>query len=569
MSSDDEFEDPRPKKRRKSRFDEKEAGQSTLTQFDRDFSTRKAPRQEYELDEDGFQIWQDSDVEQAAVEAAERRSSGRRTLPWLRDPIENEQNREPEIPETSQLDVVPITQAPGENTVPGAAVSTKLQTPRKVRFQEVPSSQTPPSTVESLEMVVKNPALSPLKEKSANLQPTHGLVHRSPESQNISIKMLERVRFQTKKIPLNDVTKLNLSRKGDQAVHENPDALPMPKSATPTRLLTKTSTIADSQSEDASLSRVSSLESTITQQQISTEPLAQRQRTLQRVSTVQDSQFDDEDFLPESNGTADPGPEDLQLIEESQFPMEDTQHGYFDPANSALDRDALRFRWTQTQHQLSNINEEDSDAETDDGDLDRAFGDHAAARNSIPSLEAPDREAAKPSPLTVQEVNATNPPPSATKPSALPRIQRPDSRDDRAYESADHANHEEVLVLSSSPPPRPSQVSTVVPTQASVQELSARKEGATLVTQRAEMFELSVDPISPHKPFRPPESLSSSPFPLPPWSSPQKARSTEQLRDEDGSPLRSSQLAVLVDYSLPPPPTLSSSGRQTPMSSLR
>ena len=83
---------------RKSRFAEKEAGQSTLTQLDRSFSARKV-HQQPELDEDGFQIWQDSDIDKSPKQPTAMQN-GRRHLRFPLEDSEKElQNEEAEIPE--------------------------------------------------------------------------------------------------------------------------------------------------------------------------------------------------------------------------------------------------------------------------------------------------------------------------------------------------------------------------------------------------------------------------------------------------------------------------------------
>ena len=158
---------------------------------------------------------------------------------------------------------------------------------------------------------------------------------------------------------------------------------------------------------------------------------------------------------------------------------------------------------------------------------------------------------------------------SVLKPAgALLEARRLESRDDSAYESGDHASKEEVLILSSSPPLRPSQVSTFVPTQASVRQTATQTENIDSARPANDLLEPATVPISPYKPTHHLEALSSSPFPLPPWSSPQKVR-TQNETNRGSSPHRSSQLAKLVDYSLPPPPMLHSSHRGTPASSSR
>ena len=552
--SDEDFEVPRPKKKRKkSKVDEKEAGQSTLTQYDRGLFPRKTER--YELDEDGFQIWPDSDPERLMDEIAEPQNERKRTLPALQVPIGDAEHVKliSEIPETSQATMYPPAHATDEATADKAPVTMKLSTPRKVRFQEVPSSQTPPSTVGSINALHRahEHERSPLKERSANVPSSCVAATLNPESQNISMKMLERVRFETRRVPLNDAVDQTLANGNAQSTNEQILLPELPAVSRP-RQLTRACTIQDSQSEEAGLSNMCSTETT---------PLS---RELTRVSTVQDSQFDDDDdFLTMADEPDFANYNGLELVEESQFAGQDTQQDFFDPANSALDRDALRFGLTQTQLRLPDIIEADTDDETDDDDLDRGCVINRKDPINIPS-SSPPRQGTGEAPAAAQDVKAAALPPSITQHSALLHFQRPESRDDSAYDSGDPANEEVQVLSSSSPPLRPSQVSTVVPTQASIQEEPALREEVRRHSQTAAIVEPSTIPISPYKPTHHAEMMLSSPYPLPPWSSPDKVCGIE---DRNSIALESSKLARLVDYSLPPPPLLSSSGRQTPVSS--
>ena len=556
-SSDQDFEEPRPKKkrRRKSKFDETEARQSTLTQFDRQLSARKA-EENFELDEDGFQIWEDYDPHMIMDGIAERQHTRRRTLPWLRENVEEVENREPtpEIPETSQN----VMDSSGKAAVDVPTTAVIFQTPRKVRFQEVPSSQTPPSTVGSVKALARSNTAerSPLNTRSSNVQSAPTTAAPSPESQNVSMKMLERIRFGTRKVPLNDMLDQRALRENASALDESVNAAPDSAIEAELQPLSRIRTIQDSQSEDAGLSNLSSGET-----------VAQPLRRLQRVSTVQDSQFDEDDFLSEVNEITDDNILESHLIEDSQYVDQNTQQDYFDPANSALDRDALRFGCTQTQRQLSDIDEEDADDETDDEDLDRGCSGSTVERAQVLDMDPQVNGLEQPYGVPAQRDTEKRQPPLIMKPHGLLHARRPDSRDDSAYESGDMANHEEVQVISSSPPPRPSQVSTVVPTQASLPHPTSRNGSGDRPLQNLPMMEPLTLPLSPHKPIHHSQILSSSPFPLPPWSSPDRRRLMDKGDDGDESPIRSSQLARLVDYSLPPPPPLSSSGRQTPISS--
>ena len=550
-SSDEDFEEPRPKKkRRKSKFDEKEAGQSTLTQFDRAFSARKVDI--FGLEEGDFQIWEDYDPDKIMDGIAERQHTRKRTLPWLRENSEGVESRapSPEIPETSQNVMEPSLNV----AIDPSAATIIFQTPRKVRFQEVPSSQTPPSTVVSAKTLTQSQTaeISPLKQRSSNVQSAPATAASSPGSQNISMKMLERIRFETRKVPLNDLVDQQTSRENASAAVA-PISTALDSTVEPgLTSLSRMSTIQDSQSEDAGLSRVNSAETVV-----------QPRRKVQRVSTIQDSQFDDEDILSEPNQVTDDDYLESHLIVESQYAGFDTQQDYFDPANSALDRDALRFGCTQTQRLLSDIHEEDAD-ETDDDDLDRGCKGSTVQCARLLHMEPQRQDVEQPFGVSAQRGIDTKPP-LVMKPHSLLHAGRPD--DDSAYESGDMAQQTEIQVLSSSPPPRPSQVSTVVSTQASLPQPPSCKHSNGRPLPIPTMIEPFSAPMSPHKPIHHSQLLPSSPLPLPPWSSPDRHRFVDKGQDGDGTPIKSSQLARLVNYSLPPPPSLSSSGRQTPVSS--
>lgn len=522
-------------KKRKGKFDEKEVGQTTYTQWNRDWSAKN--------EDDEFEIWEDSDVEGVMEKIA-------KTQHGL------QKERTPEIPETSQNE----PPASSNRIDQADANTTKFQTPRKVRFTEVPSSQTPPSTAKSGKSVLRktDTQRSPLKERSGNAQSAAPIDY-SPENQNISMKMPERVRFATRKVPLNDSTHQQRSTENARVAVEDVTAIPDSPVKNPTPTLARKSTIRDSQSEDGALSSGGSAEN-----------LIQPPRKLKRVATVQDSQLEEDEILSNANAVdfADEEDDNMQLVKESQYRDTDTQ-ATFDPAMSALDRDASRFGWTQTQHLHSDVEEEYVDDETDDEDLDKGCTTNATGHTATPPSDPPVSDLEKAPRTTGEEHKEPHrrlPPIPA--PTTAIKLARPDSRDDSASESGDHApkGKEEIQILSSSPPPHPSQISTIVPTQASVREDSLSKPLKSQHTQPRSLAEPQSFTVSPHKPIQY-GHLSSSPFPLPPWSSPEKQRFACKA---DCSPVSSSQAKFVVDYSLPPPPALSSSsGRGTPVSSGR
>ena len=569
-----DFEEPRPKKRRRTKFGEKERGQATLTQFDRDSAQRL---RRFELDEDGFQIWEDGDPERSMTDVRARQDGRKRKLPWLRQEDDDAEDlaQPPEIPETSQHEPVPsLKHSDIEDEVP--AKQTQFETPRRVRCREVPSSQTPPSTTLSRQSLVQKEEAqrSPLKERSWNVQAAMPQ-DMSPEPQHVTMKMLERVRLATRKVPLNDTTpsaKASEFPLSSQVASSETKQVPVEPRARP---LQRAATIRDSQSEDFDLSNTTTITASPTRPT----------RTLKRVTTVQDSQYDDAD-LSSDNETATYQPshasdDEEQLIECCEG---DDEEATFDPANSALDRDAGRFGWTQTQQPyLSDIEENaDADSETEDEDLDRGFPPPLAAGPVILSSDEPSQGQGEPSsPPALQRIEDRGGVKTGAPVKRLLELQRPDSRDDSAYESgaADLLpRHGEVIEVPSSPPPlRPFQVNTVRPTQSSLALPQSRElqkaptsenpctaHPLTISSSPQKSVELPSLPLSTtqQESFR--DILSSSPLPLPPWSESGHCR---EARSGWTANKGGSQLKSLVDFSLPPPPPMSSTGRSTPLSS--
>ena len=599
ISSDDDFEEPRPKKKpRKSKLGEKERGQSTLTQFDRDKIFGKRIRQS-EVDEDGFHIWDDYISDHGREDAAEKQDERGSELPWFRQDNNDIDNQEvqPEIPETSQVEAYHPSRVACENgrNVQATQKPAHLQTPRRVRFTEVPSSQTPPSTKLSIQSPTRNvdAQRSPLKERSTNVQAT-APSPRSPESQNISMRMLEKVRLATRKVPLNDTTvhpSPPMKVAPDHVENEQDGVAPL--RAAP-RSLRRVSTIQDSQAEEPDASGTTAsrapVKSTPTLERITTVQDSQaddldvssegavqspsKPRTLKRTTTIQDSQYDDVELLTDDDGHGYQASHDSDDEDEVEYDNEDDLQATFDPANSALDRDAARFKWTQTQQKVAMVDEQKEDSETDDEDLDRGCRP-SGANYIIPASDEPSQELGEPSdPTSVPPVLAQAQP----KPKNVSEVfsqkvnaHRPSSRDDSVYESGDVVHREEIEIPSSPPPapPRPSQFSTVVPTQISQQWPLSRAMEVLRSPQKSNATQSFAVPSSPQKSGpRPPESLQSSPLPLPPWSSPVKhGDANERSCGRRMASKGKSQFKNLVDYSLPPPPPMSSSGRQTPVSS--
>lgn len=635
-SGDDKEEDYQPpakrqkqnssssgKKRKKPKLEEREKGQDTYTQFTR----RPRVSRPWRLDNDGFQVWQDVD-EDVAVEdgkciglAAEFPAS--RALREINDP----ENRELEIVESSQ---VFFSDHMDETFRRSPRKSVAIQrTPQKVRFLEVPSSQTPRSTKRPTQRRVRTTSRSPLKEKSAN-SPSPMKKMPSPESQ-MSMKMLERTRLADRQAQRPEQTVTPVGIYGDedleQCAAEAADEfslmtyqMPPP----PRRDLQRSTTIQDSQADEldpmnenaasvvspwrprsgaiADSQRNSSNETLFEDSQLL--PAPQR---LRRAATVQDSQLEDDDFdFDEGAMSLENHSARITTDDDDHEHNETLPEGTFDPAFSALDRDAGRFTWTQTQRQMPEIVK---DSETEDEDLD---GD---------STTSTRRDAGLVSDRTSQELGDPVPPASVSsneyaKAEGLELVgaKRVDSEqvrqhDDSAYEFGDQAaaaqgvemsssppalppsqlrtkanpgepEHEHEGVPSSPPPLRVSQVSTVVPTQCSIPTTPASprkcikaeplslQQSPHLHEQKTQTVSLLSSPQRPRSLWQP-ESWDSSPLPLPPWSSPKGPGADgrkDQLNRNTG--LGSDpHMDSLADFSLPPPPPLSSSRRQTPSSS--
>ena len=588
-SEDEEYQEPRPKKRRrKGKFDEKEKGQvATMTQFHRDWFGKTSGKCGF--DDDEFQIWKDYDSEVEGAHVVKGLGMDR-LISSAGDANEENDNHEPEIPETSQCKIASSQRAENDVVSGKDRKLVSFQTPRRVRFRdEVPSSQTPPSTKGSTqtsawEMGFQRKAetqRSPLKERSINAEGAAG-TSRKAESRSPTMRMLEKVRFDTRQVPLKDhVLPSKDVRPGLEAIKE-------PFIQAPPQKLQRVTTIDDSQSEDLNLSKTPSLETAqnalpmpgerTIEQDFQSGYLAfpyidtigssgKYRRVLKRVNTVQDSQYEEPDLLSDR---ADDGDREAYSSDpEDADQYEDDEHeATFDPANSALDRDAARFDWTQTQHRLPNINEVYEDSETDYEDPDER--DIRFVRNhAIPISDEPSQGLG-------EHVKLTSDPPAPILQENKPQRQgqaphehmlsRPVSRDDSAYESGDLAHRAEIEIPSSPPPLlRTSQVSTVVPTQASLPEPRPRNPDVLHTLQDSNPVHIVNIPTSPQKSGPTyPSAVSSSPLPFPPWLSPEKARDkVEGQKPSKGK----AQLGDLVDYSLPPPPSMSSSARRTPMSS--
>jgi len=549
VSDEDEVEsrETRPMKRRKKATENRTDSQFSLTQLDR-ARTLSSEKTE-QLDDDGFQIWQDSPPK-SAVERL-RRDKRRQSMGGQDNTVRRKSSRLSGLKIMRTVPASPKEPTHGHN-LRSSVKKEKcipedvkiLRTPRKLTFTEIPSSQSPLSGKLSTQRSVRfqDVERSPLKERSTNVRqasPTKPSV----DSQPTTLKMLQRVHLERVQ-----------ARKGTML-----PTPPIPVGGTPEKRV-----LSWSAGE--------------------TKP----KRSLKRTNTVQDSQFEQADLALDDGhgevGNKEPATEDHDEFDHDEGDGDyddDMGQNTYDPAHSALDRDATRFLHTQMQTQTqghdltphvsnSTCSDEEIVASEDDHDdtivptrpasiaapmkdLFQELGD--ALRRSVPtpSEQHPDANPAA-------ETEHTNGPPTVPNPD---------------IQEQDPTNDANGLIPSSPPILRPSQVSTVVPTQQTpkTQRFPPRPSSHGL------QFNTLPAPNSPSPPRHththdlpssplpwPPENntLSSSPLPLPPWSSPERMRlqalggnsvaiGREQRSDDAGG------LSLLVDFSLPPPPPLSSS----------
>ncbi|KAK5166843.1 uncharacterized protein LTR77_007572 [Saxophila tyrrhenica] len=560
ISSDDEFEEPRPrKKQRKSKLSSRQHG----------------------VDDSDIQVWEDDDEEGQRVEEMPDQQMYGQQREAQNDRFDTENM--PEIPETSEQDIPssPRVDSGIDSARPNKKVS--LQTPTKPLKKEIPSSQTPPSTRFSIRDSKRkaNMQKSPLKERSTNVQ-SAAPDDSAPESQNSSRK--DEVRTQTQKVLLNDTT----PRAATPDLHAVlPTDVPhhSPSQRPPPRKLRRTATVQDSQPEDLDLSNTVVVESPV--KSPVARPKAKSPPTLKRVSTVQDTQCDSAELLSDDVGKDS---HQYDAYNDAQAYTGYTQ-ATFDPVNAALDRDAARFGWTQTQRPAPPaIHEPHADSKTDDDeDLDRGCRLGNARVNSNAPMQLPvvqEESSAESGQLQDELLQACS---GGVEVESWAQLNSNDGSDepgdvtlvlDEQVPSpppvpAPHVTAElpddAVERIPSSPPAiHQSQISTVVPTQASLLQLplidenddneaeSADQLPHTMLSEAPTIALRESSPQLPDAGFE--QMTSESSLPLPPWSSPLRAE-----RPLSGA-YRESQF---MDWSLPPPPPMSSSRTETPASSSR
>ncbi|KAI7087161.1 hypothetical protein KC356_g4401 [Hortaea werneckii] len=667
-TDDDEYEEPRPKKRRKK--SERERGQATYTQMTKAILGRE-PTPKVAVRADGWQVPDSSIIgsdgsgheDVGRMEAIKQRQRARNAggihcTDWT--PLNDDSGYETRIDGTGEL-YQPDSASPFQpfvQSTPPTAI--KLQTPRRQRFSKdtvIPSSQSPASgkllsTQKSQRF--RNLERSPLKERTVNVP--------SPSNRT---RELQKRKAEGSPLKMTDAK----IKQGSQRI-------------SPVRFKLAPRLLANTGEAEAQKSALALGRGDAGGQKAQDEKMLADQddrsntrpsRELKRTKTVQDSQYEDLDLSDaEFDFPGDYGGErldgtcqescrgdtfhDEDFGEETQFSNRDDIQLTYDPAWSALDRDAARFCQPPTQMQTQiKLEPHVSNSTTTIEDLEReslggGINDEAGRRPSqelgsddLQGIQNEEREEDRDLEANEQPRVDAVPPRSQT------RVLRKyvsnstcadddedgdleedlDGFPDRSQELGSSDFDDGVKVLSSqqeekrkspgppafaaksrpqdplgalsestkqhrppisdednenripsSPPLRPSQVSTVAGTQISPSRHkdTQRPPPLTVASPRTrpqpDLIPSSSKPSSPTAPASPnskqpfsqwPETFPSSPLPLPPWSSPprphetqaSKARSQTQLRGARGS----IGLGSLADFSLPPPPPMSSSSR--------
>ncbi|KAI7355390.1 hypothetical protein KC354_g10829 [Hortaea werneckii] len=363
-TDDDEYEQPRPKKRRKK--SERERGQATYTQMTKAI-LRREPTPKVAVGADGWQVPDSSIVgsdgsgheDVGRMEAIKQRQRARNAggihcTDWT--PRNDDSGYETRIDGAGELCQPNSTTSsqPVVQSTPPTAI--KLQTPRRQRFSkdtEIPSSQSPASgkllsTQKSQRY--RNLGRSPLKERSVNVpSPTKG----TRGSQKRKAQEL-----------LPEMTDADLRREGSQIIS------PVKFKLAP-RLLANTGE-AEIRNSALAMGRGDCGGQKVQDEQFLADQddrlNGSPSRKLTRTKTVQDSQYEDLDLSDAEldfhgdhrdeglDGTyqepcRDDAFNDEDFGEETQFSNRDDIQLTYDPAWSALDRDAARFCQPPTQMQ--------------------------------------------------------------------------------------------------------------------------------------------------------------------------------------------------------------------------
>ncbi|KAI6883692.1 hypothetical protein KC334_g16148, partial [Hortaea werneckii] len=361
-TDDDEYEEPRPKKRRKNSG--RERGQATYTQMTKAILGRE-PTPKVAVGADGWQVPDSSIIESdgsgredvGRMEAIKQRQRARNAggiqcTDWT--PQNDDSGYETRVDGTGEIHQRMSTSPsqPFAQTTPPTAI--KLQTPRRQRFSkdaEIPSSQSPVSgkllsTQKSQRF--RNFGRSPLKERSVNVpsptKHTRGSQKRKAQGSPPKVTDAE-IKQESQRIsPLKfKLTPRLLANVGEAETRKSAVALGRG---------------GDSGQKAQDEEMLADQEGLLN---------ARPPSKLKRTKTVQDSQYEDLDLSDESDFHDDYGDEGLDdtyqetcrddefnngdFGEEAQFSDRDDIQLTYDPAWSALDRDAARFCQPPTQMQ--------------------------------------------------------------------------------------------------------------------------------------------------------------------------------------------------------------------------
>jgi hypothetical protein len=552
-----------------------ERGQQTMTQLEFVSSGQRKLVDDIEDDED------DDDLDYKEPYLGRRESPValckpgiKRTLPWSHE-SDDEMEHVPQSPIKSPECKNPPKAAHQETDLALHSIAAHdFTTPKKVaRHFEIPSSQSPPSIRMSTRQSrksqrhylgekspSKSPSTSPSKlkglrrtpltEKSVNVIPPRWQPE-TQESQNPTMKMLQQVRMRTKL--------------GGAPLHEEAP-MPPPKSRPQRQVAAEDSRVDDSSASKQPLPRKLQRTTTVQDSQASDENIITQMppAPLTRTLTVQDSQHEELDLSSQLYRSMS-SRENLRVLDtqvdnelydeyedededENEHEEEEEEYPHtYDPVSAALERDAARYAWTQTQaprtqHKRNQI--ADSEDDSDDDDLDRGIVPDSESEDEIILLPSPTGRDGPSQELCSEDLVAPN-----------------SESNERTPRPREVAQKRPSPSPPSSPPPlRPSQVSTVMPTQSSPR--------FAMPTELAEAEEYSPPTSPPTVPkpslIKKPQcqdtqalTISSSPLPLPPWSSSGEVDLGFNTMSKGGGPDNGgNELASLVDFSLPPPPPL-------------
>ncbi|GAB7363408.1 hypothetical protein MBLNU230_g3685t1 [Neophaeotheca triangularis] len=613
-------------------------------------SGRKRPR----LDEDGFEVWdgseeqvepdQDEDGFEAGDDSTTPRAPIGRAGAQLVDnefsmlvwdgksprlgSLRSNDRADQEMPRSPRLEIKD-SYSTGDAESPKARSpppKPTFQTPKKARFTEIPSSQTPCDARLSTQRSRKTPVpqRSPLKDRSTNI-----ISNKSSPSKiaGKSLELFTRGAMPTHEAALNDVQQAvpemleipESSQQGSAEQAKSPSRGHRPQSNELDRIE------EDSQTENAATaSSPPHLPPRDDQSPVPDSPV----RKLKRVNTVEDSQPDELDLAAiDTDATQSEAESEFQPNSREDEDWEDMGPNTYDPLAAALDRDAARYNQTETQimrervAETQNRSQYQAVAETQlEDQIDENAEDQQQTQvaPSSPELGEPAQSRATKGALEPQidtditapesiihvdssddldtPITQSSPPPleielpttAIKKPNPLPYTTEESQTKVAEPLSAGSSSQP------SSPPIRPSQVSTVVPTQASLPQASHYKPPSASRQPSPQPFDAKNDspvPINPTTPCIPPHqkttysqattllptqpplqppqqteyaplkpaapsqptittaksllppqtqtqtqsTLSSSPLPLPPWSSPSRERYFAELERDSAT----------------------------------